>query len=131
MPFNFDRHDSTSSCTGGISSGNVSIARKCRQELQRRCPVAEKLSGYEKPGRTFAYPSTLSGADVAYPSTLFKDDIAAVEAFPGRSIPGWRSPAQDRPHGGPVTIRSQNRDHSVTLCSPPDFKQVSRLLARC
>ena len=45
---------------------------------------------HENPGRTFAYPSTLSGADAVYLSRLFREDVAAVETFLGRSLPEWR-----------------------------------------
>jgi hypothetical protein len=48
---------------------------------------------HKNSGRTFAAVSTLSGDDVAYLSALFREEVAAVEAFLGRSIPEWDSAA--------------------------------------
>ena len=41
------------------------------------------------PGRKFDYPSRLTPNDIAYLKELYRQDIAAVEAFVGRSIPDW------------------------------------------
>jgi Sulfotransferase domain len=52
-------------------------------------PVIPPL--HENPGRLAGYPSPLSKDDRAYLSALFADDIAAVEAFLGRSISRWKN----------------------------------------
>jgi hypothetical protein len=46
---------------------------------------------HRNPGPTFASPSALSADDIQYLSELFREDVAAVEAFLGRSIPEWGS----------------------------------------
>jgi hypothetical protein len=71
-------------------------------------------------GRAFAAPSTLSGDDVQYLSELFREDIAAVEAFLGRSIPEWgRTATQARVESAATT------DHSAF-----SLGGVQRALAR-
>lgn len=44
---------------------------------------------HENPARPVDYPSVLTAEDAGYLRELFRPDIAAAEAFLGRSIPEW------------------------------------------
>jgi len=57
---------------------------------------------HKNSGRKFAAASTLSEDDIEYLSAVFREDVAAVEAFLGRSIPEW---------GSAVTQARAQKDH--------------------
>jgi hypothetical protein len=75
---------------------------------------------HEYSGRIFAAPSTLSGDDVQYLSALFREDVAAVEAFLGRSIPEWDSTATQ------ARVESLNKSEDSAF----SLRGVQRALAR-
>jgi hypothetical protein len=62
---------------------------------------------HKNSGPTFAAVSTLSEDDIAYLSAVFREDVAAVEAFLGRSIPEWGSAVTQA-----RAQRDQGRTHS-------------------
>jgi len=75
---------------------------------------------HKNSGRTFAAASTLSGDDLRYLSALFREDVAAVEAFLGRSIPAWGSAAAQARLESPTAKEK----------SPFSVSGVQRALAR-